>query len=788
MTTAKTGRTTSNLLRGVPTSLLALVAGSAVSTGQNAVFRGGNPETLNRPTPTMPTDQPGEVTPFTPQRIAPPSAEDVERLKDDVKVDSNELVELHVREEDLQTVLQMLSIQGERSVVATQNVAGTVTADLYGVTFREALDAILIYNGFGYIEQGGVIYVMPLAQIEEEQARARKRETVVLKLNYLNAVDAAQFAQPLLSEGGTITTNGQTADFSVPDNAPVGADSYALGAMLVVNDYAEHIEEVRALLTQLDSRPESVLVECTILQNSINEANAWGVDFSIIDDVDFADFTPLGGPLRVIDGLISGGGSSGSDDDDDDDSGGSGALPDDNAGGGAQSTVGGTGGRGGFKAGIVSNNVSAFIRLLDEVGDTTIISNPKILTLNRQPARVQVGRRVGYLSTTTTDTSTSQTVEFLDTGTQLFVRPFCSNDGYIRLELRPEVSQPIIRTVSDSTGAPVTIPDEDTSHIVTNVVIRDGQTVVLGGLFTERTTAARRQIPFFGDMPLVGPAFRGKDDSIDRAEIVFVVTPQRLSDQVLTQQGAKAMEYAEDIRAGAREGLLPWSREKRSGQLLVEAERLAAHGDTAGALNRVQRSLALKPNAADAIRLRERLVGSPAIWPSRSVLGDVINDEVARRAELLAQLLGVDGASQTASLPGSSTSTPASTDGTSSSDSGLTSGSALSGTELSGVPESSSSINDAPAYEDPAFNSTGSPSFDDPSSHESSESPFVTDPALLGDEPYESSALPTTWGPVGPTIFASPNPWTPWSLTNTISNTFGGLWNGALTAAANHQP
>jgi type IV pilus assembly protein PilQ len=102
-----------------------------------------------------------------------------------------------------------------------------------------------------------------------------------------------------------------------------------------------------------------------------------------------------------------------------------------------------------MKIGIVSNDVAVFLRVLDEVSDTTVVSNPKVLALNRQPARVLVGRKVGYLNTTSTDTATTQTVEFLDTGTQLYFRPFVSNDGIIRMELRPAVSEAAIRTASD---------------------------------------------------------------------------------------------------------------------------------------------------------------------------------------------------------------------------------------------------------------------------------------------------------------------------------------------------
>ncbi len=546
----------------------------------------------------------------------------------DVFVSEFDLVNLTVRDEDLTTVLQMLSMQSQRSIVATQNVSGRVTANLYSVTFGEALDAILLYNGFGYYEEGNTIFVMPIEEIQAREAARMRRVSRVVALNYLNAVDAAQFASPLLSSGGTITTIGATPDFSMGSDLPTGKDNYAAEARLVINDFEDNIEVIRELLASLDTRPAQVLVEATILQSSISEANAFGIDFSILGGLDFADFTDIGGPLRVVDGLITGGSGAV----DGNGGGVGGAIPDDGRGVGIGSTVGNTQGNAGFKVGVVNDSFAVFMRLLDEVGDTTIISNPKVLTLNRQPASVQVGRRVGYLSTTTTDTASTQTVEFLETGTQLFFRPFVTNEGFIRMELRPRVSQPIIRTVSDGAGRTLTIPDEDTSQLVTNVLVRDGQTIVLGGLFTERTASTRRQVPFVGDLPLLGAAFRGHSDTTDRAEIIFMITPTILNDQILIEQGERAKELVHNTRAGAREGLLPWSRERQSSQLLIEAERLASQGRTDQALNRVQRSLSLNPNQPEAIGLRTRLMNEQAHWPTRSLLNEIIHEEATQRA------------------------------------------------------------------------------------------------------------------------------------------------------------
>ena len=569
-------------------ALLVLAAGTCSALAQNA--SNGAPAYRSRPASVDrgPVDRSGQVT-----------------------VDDNMTVELHVRDEDLANVLQLLSLQSQKSIIAGPNVNAVVTADLYGATFYEALDAILHSYGFGYIEQGNFIYVMTQAEIEQLAAQSRVPMVKIITLNYLSAVDAAEYVSPLLSDVGEIRTNGRTEQFDVGEDNPNGQDGYAGASMMIVFDYEEHITEIEALVQQIDTRPQQVLVEATVLQAQLREQNAFGVDFSLVGDLDFSEF--IGGPLGAVNGLISG------------------TAPDDGEGRSVVSSVGQTAQAGGLKIGIVDNDVAVFMRFLDEVTDTTVVSNPKIVALNRQEGRVQVGRRIGYLQVTTTDTSTQQSVEFLDTGTQLSFRPFIMDNRQIRMELRPEVSRPFLRTVTDTNGNPVTIPDEDTSELVTNVIVNDGQTIVLGGLFTESTVSSRRQVPFLGDLPIIGVPFRGHDDTVDRAEVIFLIKTTIMSDESLIDHGRRGMAYVDRVRFGAREGLLPWSRERQAGQLIVRAERLAAEGDMNGALHCVRRALALQPMQPDAIRLRERLLSTPTVWPTRSINEDIFNNEVDNR-------------------------------------------------------------------------------------------------------------------------------------------------------------
>ncbi len=600
------GLTTGRIAR--LTLSLTMLAGTTQALAQNTGLGGFS-------------DEPEMIEPEFDTEVTPDEERPIGDLNFDVSVSEYDLVDLHVNNEDLGRVLQLLSIQSQRNIVASNSVEAAVTADLYGVSFYEALDAILHVNGFGYIEKGNFIYVYTREELAAIQEAARTREHRVFHLNHLNAVDAGEFAKSLLSEGGSISANAETPDFDMGSSTPVGADDFASAATLVVYDYEENLAAIESLLGEIDTRPTQVLVEATILQTTLNEANAFGVDFAIINDMDFLDFVGTGGPLSVANSLITGAGenvagtalnATGAD--------GNGAA--------IGSNVGNVEGPSTLKAGIVNEDVAVFLRVLDQVTDVTVVSNPKILTLNRQPARVLVGTKVGYLNTTTTETATTQTVEFLDTGTQLSVRPFVADDGGIRLELKPQVSSAQLREVSDNNNNTVTIPDEDTTELTTNVLLRDGQTAVLGGLFTETTTATRRQVPLLGDIPLIGSAFRGHDDSTRRNEIIFLVTPSIVNDALMDETGRLASSYVDNTRMGARTGTLPWSRDRRVGRLLIEARRHADNGETDMAIFKVKKAIGLAPMSPDARVLLEELTNTKQRRPSRSLMEGIFHREL----------------------------------------------------------------------------------------------------------------------------------------------------------------
>lgn len=532
-----------------------------------------------------------------------------------VNMDSFGKVDLAVKDLEIAKVLQLLSIQSQKNIVTSRNVSGSVSADLYGVSFHEALEAILAPNGFGYEEKGNFIYVYTADELKQRQDAARQTVTRIIRLNYLNGSDAKAIAEAMLSDNGTVTFSSESEAGFMPSETDAGGNGFALSDSIIVRDYEENVAAVESLIAELDVRPKQVLIEATILQAQLNESNAFGVDFSVFSNLNAFDF---GNPLGLIDDLISGDG------------------PDGDSGGGVQSGVGNTGAPGGVKVGYVGSDAAVFVRALDSVTDTTVVAKPNILVLNRQKADLLVGQRLGYLSTTVTDTSNTQTVEFLDVGTQLTVRPFISNEGTIRLELRPAVSDGSVRE-----QAGFVIPDETTQELITNIIVEDGQTVVIGGLFKEDVSNTRDQVPGLGDVPLIGRAFQGRNDSVERSEVIFLIKTSIMEPSALTIGGEAAQQAIRNKRLGAKQGLLPWSTDKLVSSNLLTARKALEDGNAKKALWHTNLALHISPLAADALMLKQEITGEEIRYQDRSQLKGIMDDMIDADVEAMTPAEGM---------------------------------------------------------------------------------------------------------------------------------------------------
>ena len=533
--------------------------------------------------------------------VEQPAEPGVDDLQGEVRVSPVGTVEMHVADLPLSTVLQMLSLQGRRNIIATPAVQGMVTADLYEVTFDEALEAILVANQCGYRVRGNSIYVYTNEELVRLAAAETPPVTRVLRLYYISSTEAGAVLQPLLSDIGSLTASKQAERGISPDAADAGGDSSAAHDYLVVSDYPAQLAQIERVVNEIDVRPQQVLIEATILRATLSDDNALGLDFTLVGGV---DLEVLGSTSTGITDLATG------------------ELPTarlEKFNAVAETDFRGSVPPGGITFGVIKDHVAVFLRALEQVTDSVVLANPKILALNKQKGQVIVGRRDGYLTTTVTETQAIQTVEFLETGTQLIFRPFIGKDGDIRMELHPEDS------IGGLTAA--NLPFETTTELTTNIQCRDGETILIGGLFREATTDTRSQVPLLGDIPGLGQAFRSKRDTTQWEEVIILLTVHIVKDEdAYAAAGRRQMEDIERIRVGLRRGLMWHGRERLAQAHYQRALEHFAEGDSQRALWDARMALHNMPRLLPAIKLKEE-IQNRRVWDDE---GSVSRDFAAR--------------------------------------------------------------------------------------------------------------------------------------------------------------
>jgi len=511
------------------------------------------------------------------------SSIDAEGAPKPILVSKSGTVEMHVSDLPLSTVLEILSVQARRNIIATPGVTGTVTAHLYNVTFEEALRAVLASNAAGFREVDGFIYVYTLPELAEISASKAPPTTRVFPLYFCPSKDALAVVTPMLSDVGTAVAAPEAAH-GLDTEGPTGGDSMARRDYLAVRDRPDVLGRIEETLGELDLPPTQVLVEATILAVTLNEDNALGVDFTLVGGV---DLELLGAVSNAVTDLNLG------------------VLPTDrlerfNAN--VTSDVTGRLPDGGLTIGVVKDQVGVFVRALETITDTVVLANPKVLALNRQRAQVIVGRRDGYLTTTVTETQAIQNIEFLETGTQLIFRPFVGKNGIVRMELHPEDS------VGSVTGG---LPSEQTTEVTTNVVVEDGQTILIGGLFREVRSDLQNQLPLLGSLPVVGALFQGRRDQTTRQEVIILLTVHVISDQsAYARAGTELREDVERIRVGMRRHMMWHGRERLAQTHFRRAREYLARGDSDLALWSIRMALHNDPLFVSAIQMKEDILAS----------------------------------------------------------------------------------------------------------------------------------------------------------------------------------
>ena len=448
------------------------------------------------------------------------------------KVYSGEPLSMEFQDVEIRSVLDILAQFTEMNIVASDSVAGNITLRLINVPWDQALDIILKSKNLGKRENGNVILVAPSTELAEQEARELEAQQAVqsyapLRTEYIRLSYAkVQDVMTLISQGSGGSNGGTTGLINREDDNNTLLSSRGTVTVdertntLIVKDVADSIENIHKLISKIDIPVRQVMIEARIVSATDTFSKEIGVRWGILSngaannrsllvggsdqtlwdlkDFDVETTTVNGQTVSYPSYDIT--------------------RPDNlNVDLGIDSPAGS------IAFGLLSmSDVMLDLELSALQADNRgeVISTPKILTADKQTAKVSSGTQIPYQEASA---SGATTTSFKEAALSLEATPNITPDGKIGLQLLITNGTPLF------TNGIVAINEDSIS---TNVIVEDGQTVVLGGVFRNRTSNNVDKVPFLGDLPYIGRAFRRDVRSNDKEELLIFVTPKLINDGV----------------------------------------------------------------------------------------------------------------------------------------------------------------------------------------------------------------------------------------------------------------
>lgn len=449
----------------------------------------------------------------------------------------------------VRTVLQLIAEESNLNIVASDTVQGNVTLRLINVPWDQALDIVLQAKALDKRRSGNVVWVAPQAEIakfEQDKEDARiaienRVETVTeyIVVNYGNAEDIAKLltdeSKGNQSGGGAQGGGGGSSQQSRGFLSPRGSLSFDRRTnTLLVIDTPARVAEIRRLVSQLDKPVDQVLIEAKIVIATEDFARELGAKFGINgykDNVTFgnsiANTTATRNSISSVDNAYNTAVNAWID------GGRVGPVPQR----GAYTVSGGSNvDLGVIAGGLVSSNPATLafsilnagykldleLSAMQEEGRGEVISNPRVVTSNQREAVIKQGREVGYVTTQLSGGTVTQTVNFKEIVLELKVTPTITDDGrvFLNLAVKKDELEDFIDTASGS------VPLISKREVNTAVLVDDGNTVVIGGVYEFNNRSQASKVPFLADLPILGNLFKKKGRSKGKAELLIFVTPK----------------------------------------------------------------------------------------------------------------------------------------------------------------------------------------------------------------------------------------------------------------------
>lgn len=492
-------------------------------------------------------------------------------------IERSDRLTLELQGTSILDVFKLLSKRSGLNIVAGKNVQGQVSIYLQDVPVREALRTILQSQGLASIEEGGIINVVTADEYLKQFGRPYGdiRVTKFFKLNYASAeILAAKLSDNRTAFGKIITeprTNtliitelpdvlSEMEKMIVESDQPQQTEVFRLNYTkaedlepkiktfmdgtsgkveidkrsnrIVVSDIPSRIQLIQSLVEAFDVKTAQVLIDAKIVEVHLSDEYRKGIDWQKL----FTEIGDVGTASAVIPLTVS-------------PPSGVTVLP--------TLTLSSNG-----------DDFKAILSLLEKVGKTNLLSSPRITVMDNEEAKLAVATREPYVSQTviqtTTSTNTADNVQFVDVGVTLKVQPRISQNEFVGMKIRPEVSSSNrtlelegVSAGSDTTFTRTRIPVVTTQELETTVLIKSGHTLVLGGLIQDRQRKVSTRVPIIGYLPVIGRAFESNTDDFTKTELVVFLTPRIMDPAESTKEDQQFLTPKGDLKVFDAVGNVP---------------------------------------------------------------------------------------------------------------------------------------------------------------------------------------------------------------------------------------
>ncbi|QNW95064.1 type IV pilus secretin PilQ family protein [Acinetobacter seifertii] len=443
---------------------------------------------------------------------------------------SGNKLSLDFQDIEVRRVLQLLADFTGINMVAADSVQGNITLRLKDVPWDQALDIILKTKNLDKRRNGNVIWIAPVTELikaEDDEAKALAQtiklapiQTDYIRLSYAKATDVLKLIEDTRDGKGAVANRTANSDSLALESLLSSRGSAVADTRtntLIVNDTAQNIDKVRKMIELLDVQVKQVMVEARIVRASTSFTKELGVKWGILSQgITNNKNLLVGGSETTLWNLRD--------------------PKKDETTGGYKYTIerpdnlnvdlGVSNPAGSIAFGLISMSdfmLDLELSALQADGYGEVISTPKVMTADKQTAKVATGQQVPYLTTTISGAGSAATTSFKDALLSLDVTPSITPDGKIQMKL--DISKDSV--AGEAPNGELIL---NKNNINTNVLVDNGETVILGGVFEQTTTNTQTKVPFFGDIPLVGRLFRKDVKSDDKQELLIFVTPRIVND------------------------------------------------------------------------------------------------------------------------------------------------------------------------------------------------------------------------------------------------------------------